>query len=279
MSEAAWSTHNTKIAAAFNQLGFPVKVQVTERAVNDDLTGDVLVTFLFYEPNVKTPALRIKPLVEAFEKGELEANNAMHPLLTGIRVNNSYEVIMARLKTGCDVKLQPVLQRSEFEGVPPMERAMCYAFGTPRTLTVDALWPTNDLSLAVACSVIGVPIAGIDGTDGNRRFWLPKYGWPLQRADGTWHSADSEQLCTRANPGKSLDLLLEASDPSHPLVVAYEARIIHGQLLKRIRERRRTLIVGPKEHTGRYSFISEYASGRVLDQVAANLKLPPVRPQ
>lgn len=277
MAETAWSTHNTKVAAAFNQLGFPIRVQVNERAINDNLTGDVLVTFTLYEPNVKKPALRIKPLVEALESGQLEASQPMHPLLTGIRVNNSYEIIMSRLKTGCDVKLVPIIERLKDSPVT-LTRAMCYAYGQPANLAVDAMWPTNDLSLAIACSVIGAPIAGIDGVEGNRRFWMPQFGFPLQRADGSWFTADSAQLCTRANPGKSLDLLIEASEPAHPLVVAYEARVIHGQLLKRVREKRRTLVVGPRTHTGRYSLISEYASNRVLDQVAANLRLPPVQP-
>ena len=261
--QAAWSTHNTKIAAALNQMGFPVSVQVTERATRDDLTGDVLVQMSLHEPNAKGRPWKIKPLVIDFESGKLEREHPMHPLLVGVRANNSYQHVIAWIKEGRQCHLEYVAG----------SRSAVYVDGAPPPMACEEVWTTTDMSLAIACSAIGAPIVGIDGDARRHRFTIARWGLPLLMENGGFQSLDSSVLTLRAQPGKP-DLAIEATQPDHPICIAYEARVIHGQLLTRIREKKRTLIIAPIEHTGRYSFVSDNPKGNVMDEVSRHLQLP-----
>lgn len=261
----AWSTHNTKVAASLNALGWPVKITVTERAVEDNLTGDVLLQLSLYEPNVRQPALKVEPLVKAWERGELSQQKPMHPFLIGLRACNAYDDVQRMIKG------QP--HRLKLAGD---DHCCVYALGTelPALMHAGEVADLSDMSLACALSVMGFPVIQISGEPGRRVFRLPRFGHQIKRADGIWYQPDIITLIKRAEPGQ-LSLLLEQTEPNHPLIHAYNARHVHGQLLRRINEVRRTITVSPRQHTGAYSFISEFANNRVMDRVQRHLKLAP----
>lgn len=259
----AWSTHNTKVAASLNALGWPVKISVTERSVEDNLTGDVLLQLALYEPNAYKPALPIQPLVTSWENGTMTATEPMHGFLVGLRACNAYDDIKRMMKG-----------ESRRLVLSAREQCTIYEPGIelPELMHAAEVVDLADLSLACALSVIGFPVIQISGSDGRRVFRLPRFGHKIKRADGTWHQPDIVPLIERAEPGK-LPLKLEQVNPLHPLIAAYNARHVHAQLLRRINEVRRTIIVSPRKHTGAYSFISEFAPNRVLDRVQKHLRL------
>lgn len=262
----AWSTHNSKVAASLNALGWPVRIQLTERAEGDKLLGETMLQLSLYEPNVLKPGARIKELIKGWEKGTLSVQMPMHPFLIGLRACNAYEAVLRMMK-------------GERHRLVEMAGGLCTHYVPGEELPGLMMSPNvvelRDLSLVCALSVIGFPVIGISGPAGQRSFRLPQFGHALLTAAGDWQMADIVPLIARAEPGK-LPLLLEQTDPLHPLVIAYNARHVHAQLLARIAKQRRVLTLGPRKFTGRYSVASEYASDRVMDQVQRNLKLPAV---
>lgn len=264
---AAWSTHSAKVAAALNALGFPVEINITERAEGDQLTGQVLVQFSLFEPNVYVPDAKLNPMVRGWESGALATAHPMHPFLVGLRACNAYDEVQKVIHGGRLMRLEYGPGEAWTRYVPGDESP---AMRMPATAA-----ETDDLNLVCALSVLGFPVIGIRGEPGAHWFRLPQFGHPLRNAAGEWHQPDLVHLARRATPGR-LDLALEQTEPHHPLIAAYNAKHVHGQLLRRLRQRHsaRTIAVSPRKWTGRYAFISEGASNRVLDSIQAHLKLP-----
>ena len=68
------------------------------------------------------------------------------------------------------------------------------------------------------------------------------------------------------------NLLLEESDPRHPLVHAYGVRHVHAQLRKAMKAEKGRVLLRP-EGTKRMAFISPDAPGHTLDRVFAHFKV------
>jgi len=264
--QAAWVTPNTKEAAALNALGFPIiKIEIVEQCIDDNLTGNSRLQISFGPTNAFNPGMSLKSIINPWKQGKLTVESPMHPFLIGLRACNAYDRIMQWIHQGTRYRLKTIAGDRCTIHVAGEEDAALRA------------WPvaeTDDLRLACALSVIGFPCLDVIGTGHYKTFRLPQYGHPIKDAEGLWQTPDIAPLVARF-PGKR-DLLIEATQPLHPVLPAYNAGHVHAQLLTEIKavQRRRSLVVSHAEHTSRFAIISEWATDKVLDNVQAHFRLP-----
>lgn len=261
---SSWSTPNTKTAAALNALGFPLDIRITERVRGENLTGEVTLQLMLNEPNALRPGLKMLPLVKGLESGALAEENPLHPLHVGVLACNAYDIITTRQLRGQAVRLVPVHGGRLYVHGPGQENAALALAGE--------VIQTDDLRLACALSLVGFPVIKVEGSAPRRLFTLPRYGHRLL-VDGLWTQPDAAAWVKRQAESRNRALALEAVKPLHPLVAGYTAGRIHGQIMARVNSKKRVLLASPKVDTGKHSIISETATPRVLEAMAAHLRI------
>lgn len=257
----AYSTTNTKHAAAIAALGFPISTHLDAEVVNDELTGRESMQFCFAEDNARVPGEQLGSVRRAWATGKMDA---MHPLLVGLSACHNFELLLDWQKTGRPLRLVPLAGEQRFE---LRDGAEVPALAWPATAVQIA-----DLNLAAALTVLGFPVVGVQGDAGKRIYTVAQHGHPRRILD-QFATEDAALLMRRLEPGK-LDLLLERDDPTHPLCAAYSALHCYGQLRRIVKQRRRVLIMRWPEFTQRQAVISEHATDRVLDKARAHFGLP-----
>jgi hypothetical protein len=223
-----WHTSKLNLASALGGLLFPIRPKVSQ----DTKSGKVLTLFEVGTPSVDKRWHRGALLLK-LAKNKLEAEDALHPLLQGLRSLHNYEMLLAAQKSGQHLRLVGVAgshasEYREGQEIPEMVNAM-------------ALYKTGDLSLCAALGTLGIPVVKIDDAGGGRHHYLlPMLGHPLNfRGAVVRHSI--EVLAKRA-AADTYDLMLERTDPQHPMVAAYNAPAVRAQLKKHLNEVGRIIV-------------------------------------
>lgn len=257
----AYSTTNTKHAAAISALGFPIEIHLDAEVINDNFSGKQMTQFCFQNESVYRPNETLDSMRQTWAAGKLPA---MHPLLIGLNSCHNFELLREHQRNGRRLRLVPFdgSQRFEYrdgEELPQLRMpATCVQMG--------------DMNLAAAMGVIGFPVVDISGPHGEHLYTLPQFGHP-RKIGNVFQTEDAAVLIKRCIPGR-LPLVLEDTHPNHPLCIAYNAVHHWAQLRNIVHKRQRTLILRWPTRTHRMAVISEHACDRVLDAVTAHYRLP-----
>ncbi len=258
MSSSSWSTSNTKEAACLGALNLPIRTQVTQ----DARSGKVLTQFFVGAQSVPGgPVYHRDYVLQNWKKGTLETEKPLHAFLQGVRAEHNYERLLDAQKQGRQIRLVGVADSYATE----------YRDGEelPEMINAKAVFRLADLSLVAALGTLGFPCIKMEHNGQFFIYTLPVESHVLRLRHGPTGRYNGIQISAR---GEGKSLLLEDTDPSHPLVAAYNARQVHGQLLKHLGQTGRMIILRP-EGTQRKAIVTSQASGRVMDIVNQNMKL------
>jgi hypothetical protein len=248
---SAWSTANTKLAAVFAGLGFPIETARTEIL---ERRSSSRVRYFVGEQSTRS-ALRRELLRSGWENGELAKADPLHPFLVGLCAVTNYERLLIMQSRGERYRLTAVPGGWEYRQGEEDARLML------ATQCVQ----TTDLPLAAALGAIGVPVIRFEGGQGQRRYVLPNIGLDAVQQP-------CAQLIRRAEPGK-LDLLLERTEPQHPLCAAYQASYSLGKLNAHLKGQRRCIVL-KAPGSQRRAMVTEGATDRVMDKVRRHFGIP-----
>lgn len=256
---AAWQTDNTKLAAALGLLQFRITTQVSV----DSRSGKTYTQF-FVDAESVDSKYQLGPLLANWHNGTLEKGAPLHPFLQGIRSEHNYD---------CMLDAQgPQQRRLRLVGVAN-GHATEYRDGEelPEMINQKAVLQLADLSLVAALGTLGIPVIKREYNGKFNVYTVPVLGHPLRDRNGQVIRYNALEIAARMEQGKK-PLKIEVTDPTHPLLPAYWTRQIHGQLLRHLGTEKKILVVRP-EGTQRIAFISENATGRVMDKVNNHFKL------
>jgi hypothetical protein len=256
MEAFSWSTKSTALAAAFGACGFPIRTNATEIL---ELRQAFKLRF-FIGAQSQWLALERDPLREAHLTGELLKADPLHPFLQALRAARNYDVLLDVQKTGSRVRLTPAAQGA-WHYEPGEEDARLRLMPGPRT---------NDLPLAAACGVVGIPVVDIEGEQGRRLYRLAARGLrSIELPQPEWETL---HLIRRQMPGKPA-LALEQSEPQHPLCLAYQGAYSYAALLAHCKRLARNVLI-KDPHSRRRALIPENPSADLLEDVRRHFKIP-----
>lgn len=243
---AAWSVTNTKEAAAFAACGFVITTQVTELV---EKRGKVQVRLMVDEVSARDPGMRRGEIYQAYRSGRLEQEMPRHPYLLALRAAHNDEQLQRWRHQGGVVSL-----RSDATGWELVRNGehQTRLEAVPAHLRVA----TTDRALAAALVTIGAVPLTVD-TAGDR----PAYVFHPLTLDG----APLAPLLRRS-AAHARDLALELEQPDHPLCAAYAGAWAKVQLARHLAQSPRAVILRA-EGSQRRAYISEQATGRVMDKV------------
>lgn len=219
-SPSAWSTGNTRLAAAFAGMGFVV---VTRDTIIAEKNAHENIRFHVGDVSVARPELQREWLYRAYREGSLPAE---HPLLAGLAACRNVDALMQMQKTGQSHAL--ALEGAFF----------IYRSGVEHSALAHAPCEhrTRDLLLAGAVGITGLPVTQIEGAEGSRRYGMPDT--TLRHLAGELGLPTVTQLLTRRRvPPHPHALQIGITHPQHPLSDAYNAARAYGVLLREVRER------------------------------------------
>jgi hypothetical protein len=251
MIEGWWPTHSLGLAACLGALGMPVRTDV----VLDERSGEE-VTTLYVGLQSLWNGMSTDGLIGDWKSGRLESADPLHPFLCGLRACHNATLLASSLRNEDRLRL----------ALTPSGHAAVYERGEElyELRHTSELVETPDLNLVAALGVIGIPM--IEHERG--LFRLPRCGHTVMSATGEWIRHDAQNLVTRLR-----DSSLEQDDPQHPLVSAYNARAVHGQLTRHLNGTvRRVLLRKPRSL--RSAFVPENASDDLLDRVQRHFRIP-----
>jgi len=250
MIEGWWPTHSLGLAACLGALGMPIRTDV----VLDERSGEEVTTFYVGLQSLWNN-LGTDNLIAEWKSGRLEVADPLHPFLCGLRACHNATALASSLRNEDRLRLVRVTA----------DKATIYAKGEelPELRYAGELVETPDLNLVAALGVLGIPMIEREGG----LFRLPRFGHALMSMDGDWVKHDAQDLITRLRSGS-----LEQDDPQHPLVSTYNARAVHEQLTRQLRNTvRRVLLRKPR--SVRSAFVPENASDDMLDRVQRHFRI------
>jgi|GEM_PF-1756645 len=266
----------TRLAASLRALGFPYTAETTIH----ERTGAAVIQFLFGLSSLRFPALKLPQMLQAWRSGEMAREDPLHVLHVMMTAHECYDALLRMMKDHVSHCLHLrsggvlTVYRPGAAAPPPGARLV---------------W-TNDLNLAAACGVVGVPVLSIDGSAGQHRFGLAPCGYRVLLSDGGWQAHDTATLIAR-DPVREDEwrLRMEATQPLHPLCLAYDALHNRAQLKAELKGQGRAPMilideparVIPGAHKGaclavRQALGGADAPGHVMDQVPRHMQAPPM---
>jgi hypothetical protein len=255
MGEGWKGVRSTKVAAVWAAVMGMVKTEV----VVDDRSGkEETVFYLPLKGVVPGREVDLEKVWGQWKKGDLAKVDPWHPVLCGMRVEHNYEMLLEAQKSGLRLRLVSVDGGYASEYVEGEEPA-----GVKETRDYVE---TQDLSLVAALGTLGLPMVGLLGVPGARVYRVARVGHVLRMwPSGALVRWDARVLMERAGP-EVLDLKLEAVEPLHPMVSAYNARYAAVKL-KRHLGRAKKLVVYRQPRSMRQAVVTENASAEVMERV------------
>lgn len=255
------ATANTKLAACLAALGFAP----TCRPVEHVQKGGVVTEFVFTGPSTRKEFAHLRHTIASLhEARQLEP---MHPLCVMMLAQRNYDALM-KMQDGEAWRLVALknagLQVTRYFPGPEL----------PGMVQRGAVHWIDDVCLAAAVSVVGIPVIDFRGSSGSREYGLPVAGYVLQREDGTPIEHATADLIARAPTAQDpLRLALEEVNPLHPVALAYDALCSRAELKKRLQNVRPLLL---HEDGGLRALVSANHSGRVMDVLSKRFGAPPI---
>lgn len=263
---------NTKLAACMVALGFPPELDWLHD-VQEKGGGKTVKEFRFSRPSIRPEFARYLVTIAAdWQSGALEQASPMHPLCVMMRAQHNYDALLD-MQRGAIMNLRSTAMiRIAGTDLP---RMTIYRPGTqldPASNFSPEFVCEHDLTLAAAAGGVGLPVRSLEGSEGRRRYWLPRSGYIVHDDTGKPLISDATVILQRApTAADSRRLLLEDTAPLHPVVLGYDA-LNARVVLKKILETR-----APNLHIrhGRFEIlVSANHTGRVMDAISNRLGLP-----
>lgn len=235
------ATRNLRVAAAFGNLGVPVRI---ERMI-DERTGRADTTF-YLGKNDTLNLFSTKAIKDLYESGELAKNDPGHHLLDGLGGMHNREKILDATEKGRFIRL------SKVKGA---DRAVYVDgdSGFPGIKGQGAVLRTGDIKLVAALGRAGVPILAVEGQRGSRRFLLPCV-WDCfgKRMDvGAFVKAFREGVIT---------------DAEHPFFYAFGGLKARERMLDALRDEKEMVLIR-KPGSLRAAYVDPEATNDALDKM------------
>jgi hypothetical protein len=257
----SWSTTNTKLAAAYAGLGFPVTTRDTviiERSRKED------IRFHIDEKTLDRPqVLYSRHLHQLYVDGTLAEKDPTHPLLTGYAACENMDA------------LQLILHRGTAHELAFEKGLWKYRAGTwsHPILLQPAQHGTKDMPLAAAVTLAGVPMIGHDGTAPRHRLLFPDdYLQPPSLPISKSPTLPVADLFTRRGTDPYPHALqLGLTHPDHPVVHGYNAARAYARFLGEIKHRQ---ILAKDPTSARRVLIPENPSPQLQDDIRRFFRIP-----
>lgn len=254
---------NTKLAACMAALGFPWKVEPIHHASS----GQLVTQFMFGGPSVRPQFARYAAsIARQHEAGALQKQDSAHPLCIMMRAQHNYDRLLDAHK-GTPMRLKSEAGGRITAYYPGPENIV---FSDPGMEKVE----TEDLALAAALGLVGLPVIRITGTSPLHRYILPRVGYVVLRPDGSQGLEDAQELMARAPTAKDpLRLAIELRDPLHPVTLGYDA--LHARVkLKTLLGKTTPLLL--LQDGNLQALVTMDATGRVMKRAEEHFKSPPI---
>lgn len=255
---------NTKLVACLDSFGFPSDCDPAQNVTSGKTVREFMVQPRSIDPVFAHLRLDI---VRSFESGALEQEDPMHPLCVAMRGQHNYDRLQDMQQQGAVMNLRSI------PGARMTIYRRCQQLDPLANFSPEKIQLTN-LALAAALAGVGLPVLTYDGAEGHRRYTLPRFGYALQRADGTSCLEDATQLVSLAPT--ALDpyaLLLAEHDPLHPVVIAYNAIRSRVKLRELLRRKAPRLHV---QDGTLQAMLTANHTGRVMDELTHRFGVPPL---
>lgn len=263
------SITNTKLAACMIALGF----DYTAELVQPTRKGEKLHTqFLFRGIHHRPLFTHIRlDCAKKWEDGTLEKEDPMHPLCVMMRAQENRDRLLDWQKQGIPHRLRSIPATSGQMLVYRALSAVWVPSATSRIFTLE------DLDLTASLAGVGIPVIRIEGSAGMHRYVLPQHGFARLDEKGVPFLECALTLIQGApTPDDPRRLLLEDTNPLHPVALGYDALNCRA-LLKKSLESTQPLLLAQSEGTTKQALISANAEGRVMRHVETHLGSPAMK--
>lgn len=260
----SWTTTDTKLAAAYAGIGFPVSSRETiiiEKASRRD------IRFHIEEQTVDRPqVLYSRHLHQLYLDGTLAKKDPTHPLLAGYAACQNMDAIQRILHRGTAYQL--TLENGLWK----------YGEGTwshPILLQPPAQ-ATKDIPLAAAITLAGIPVIGHDGSAPRHRLHFPDTFLSVSESPSLLVSQSqglpvAALFARRGTEPYPHALQLGLTHPQHPVVHGYNATRAYAAFLAEIKHRR---ILAKDPTSARRALIPENPSPELEAQVRRHFRIP-----
>jgi hypothetical protein len=233
-TDAPSLARNTYLAAAVSVLG--VMPQPARRTSTDTERAETSWDFPLHHEG--QPIARD---IQRYLDGKLETDHQIHD---GMRAMKAYESIMRMIHRG---------ERWDLIVDPTTTQPRWLYVNERQTLVTLTNLTTSDLALAAALSILGNPVMGVSGTEGNHTLHI---GQPISTETQTFNGLT---LAT-AHRAKTLD-------PGHPLCWAIQTIRNYHRIKAALGESRHQLHFDDRNANalGRYAILDATAKGSAYD--------------
>lgn len=165
-------TKDVRVAVSFGTMGVPMKL----RSVLVDKTGERITRFYMALRDLDGKYVTGK-IKANFESGKLEKTTPNHPFLTIMRAQHNRMMMVNLIMKGTRCRLVETAAKGIWQYVAGDE-------GLPGIAGQKEVFSTMDVKMVAALGLVGLPLLAIEGGEGNRKFFLPRFGMGPMRADG-----------------------------------------------------------------------------------------------
>lgn len=254
----SWSTTDTKLAAAYAGLGFPVSTRETLIVEKNRLQS---IRFHIAEQTLDRPqVLYSRHLHQLYLDGLLAKQDPSHPLLVGYAACENMDALQLIVQRGT----AHVLEKEN----TPFWKYRPGAWGHT-ILLQPAEHRTKDMPLAAAVTLAGVPLIGTERIDDVTRRHLLLF--PDATLDPTSLVTVTQLFQRRGTKPHPHALQLGLTHPQHPVVHGYNATRAYAQFLAEVKHRR---ILAKDPTSARRALIPENPSKALEDQVRKHFRIP-----
>jgi hypothetical protein len=254
---------NTKLAACFARLGFSWQAKLTIDVARNN-REEWKFHFWGKSQLPEFAHLDLEHCIRAWESQALVRSDPMHPLCIMMAAHHNYDRMLDMIH-GAEMRLRSAAGgcMTRYHPGPELEAMKA----RPRV-------PCHDLALAAAAGLAGVPVLGIDGAQGARRFWLAEMGYVLKDAKGAEVVYRADDILRRSpTPQWPHRLAWQDRDPMHMIVLGYAALDARAQMKSYLMRLKPDL----KHRDGEMiALVSSDFTGRVMDRITARFGVAPI---
>jgi hypothetical protein len=255
---------DTRLAASLCALGFPGAIHTTVHT----RTRQTQIEVRFSEPSNRFPALDAAALVQRWKRDRF-ADEPMHMLAVMMRAQAAYDAILKLQNEGGAIRLvADVIDATSGQPI-----SYKYAPTDRFPVSTASIPPYPDLSLVACLAPLGIGITALLGSHGSHTYPLASQGLPITDSHGSIIRHRTVDLIGYAATGERR-LSLEDTQPTHPLVIAYDAMHARQILKREIQRSQANLLVTASDGTAKQALIALNYKGHVGAAVSRHFKAP-----